>query len=346
MYDNNELKIPLNIVIGVTGHIKLYNEELIREKINNVIKSLENLFEKILTDSIYSFSVLSPLAEGTDRIAAEEVLKLKKSSKLEKTSLKVILPLSEEEYIDDFKDSESKEEFKNLLQKASSIKYLDFNGFREEAYYQTGIYTVDNSDILIAVWNGKPAAGKGGTADVVRYARDRDKWIFIINSETGHISEERNEEEIFEFLKIYNEEHLNISSMKNSCNEYYNIFLEKAKKYSLSSNFIDKITKKLLPQFIKADILAQKYQKRYRAVGASIYVLSAGAVATITVQILFFPNIPQLIWAEFLEISVILILLVMSVKQDWHRKWIDYRFLAERLRTSLFFRVANIKCEY
>lgn len=286
--DMKDLAIPLNIVIGVTGHRKLPNEKLIHENINNVIKSLEIRFDGILESSNYSLSVISPLAEGTDRIAVEEVLKLEKSEKFERISLEVILPFSEDEYVNDFKESESKEEFKTLLKRASSIKFLNGTNSREDAYYQTGAYTVDNCDILIAVWNGKPAAGKGGTADTVKYARDRNKWIFWINSETGSITEEGNEEAIFEYLKLYNKEYVNNKKINNSFDELYNSFINKANQYNFSSNFINKLTINLLPQFIKADLLANKYQKRYRAVGTSIYVLSAGAVATITVQILFF----------------------------------------------------------
>ena len=339
------LKISMDIVIGVTGHRNLPNKEFIHGSINEVIKRLENRFSKALDRTKYSFKVISPLAEGTDRIAAEEVLKLQKSSKYERTSLEVILPLSEEEYINDFNGHESKEEFKNLLKKASSIKFLNGSKCREDAYYNTGIYVVDNCDILIAVWNGKPAAGKGGTADIVKYARDRKKWIFWINSENGIISETGNDEKLFKYLNIYNKESINDHLLKGSLKELNTDFKDKASRYNLSNKYIDKLSGKLLPQFIKADILAQKYQKRYRAVGTSIYALSAGAVATITIQILFFPNLPQLIWAEFIEIFIILFLLLISSRQDWHRKWIDYRFLAERLRIALFFRIANIKCE-
>ncbi len=231
------------------------------------------------------------------------------------------------------------------MRKANSITLLNETKSRGDAFYQVGRYTVDNCDILIAVWNGKPAAGKGGTAAIVKYARANNKWIYWINSENGIISEEGNKENEFKYLKIYNNEDINKNSINNSLNKRYKKCINKANEHNLSSNLINKLTEKLLPQSIKASSLARKYQKRYRTVGTSIYVLSAGAVATVTIQILFFPNIPQLILAEFIEISFILILLLISRKQDWHRKWVDYRFLAECLRPSLFFRVANIKRE-
>ena len=41
---------------------------------------------------------------------------------------------------------------------------------------------VELSDIVLAVWNGKPAKGKGGTADVVAYAIRRGVPLIHIDS--------------------------------------------------------------------------------------------------------------------------------------------------------------------
>jgi hypothetical protein len=39
---------------------------------------------------------------------------------------------------------------------------------------------VDDADEIIAVWDGKPARGYAGTADVVRYAISRGRPIHVI----------------------------------------------------------------------------------------------------------------------------------------------------------------------
>ena len=41
----------------------------------------------------------------------------------------------------------------------------------EDAYLAAGHWIVDHSDLAILVWDGYPAAGKGGTADIASYAR-------------------------------------------------------------------------------------------------------------------------------------------------------------------------------
>lgn len=50
---------------------------------------------------------------------------------------------------------------------------MEVIGGDEDAYLAAGKRVVDHSDRLVAVWDGLPARGKGGTADVVRYALER-----------------------------------------------------------------------------------------------------------------------------------------------------------------------------
>ena len=39
---------------------------------------------------------------------------------------------------------------------------------------------IEEADELLAVWDGKPARGYGGTADVVQAARKRDLPVIVI----------------------------------------------------------------------------------------------------------------------------------------------------------------------
>ena len=333
-------EIPITIRIGVTGHRELPDELLIRKSINKVLSKID----KVLENDPHIFSIISPLAEGADRVATEEILNIENRLSLKKPFLEVILPLRIDEYLKDFEKENSEEEFKKLLKLSDSIKTIQDSTSRDDAYYKAGLYTVDNCDVLLAIWNGKPAAGMGGTAQIIDYAKKTDKWVFWINSENGSITE-LNKDKTLEYLTIYNKEKFNSQEMKKSLEYHYNLLIKNATKSNLSLHFINQLNEILLPHFVRADILAQNYQKRYNVVGTLIYILSAGAVATVTIQLLFFPHIPQLIWFEVAEISIILLLIIISSKRDWHRKWIDYRFLAERLRTALFSSVANIKYE-
>lgn len=75
------------------------------------------------------------------------------------------------------------------LAKQATVEVLETPGTDEDAYLAAGHRVVDQSDIVLAVWNGRPAKGKGGTADVVGYAIRRGVHLIHINPETRTVSE-------------------------------------------------------------------------------------------------------------------------------------------------------------
>jgi len=109
---------------------------------------------------------LSPLARGADRLAAKAALG-------HGYKLHVPMPFPQSEYETDFDTPEDLAEFHTLLARANDgIMALDGDHGPEmnRAYEAVGRYVVRNSDVLIAVWDGGSGGGKGGTADIVRYA--------------------------------------------------------------------------------------------------------------------------------------------------------------------------------
>ncbi len=40
------------------------------------------------------------------------------------------------------------------------------------------------ADLMVAVWNGRPAAGLGGTADIVKYALNSGKPVLHLDPES------------------------------------------------------------------------------------------------------------------------------------------------------------------
>ena len=60
----------------------------------------------------------------------------------------------------------------------------------EDSYLDCGIETVNGADVLLAVWDGDPARGKGGTAEVVQYALSIGKPVMIIDADTHEVRKE------------------------------------------------------------------------------------------------------------------------------------------------------------
>lgn len=164
------------VTLGITGHRKLNFQNSIAQSIQTVFSSL---FDTQITKNptTAKITLLSPIAEGADRLAAKEILNFPHHT------LHVILPLLQADYENDFLTTESQTEFKNLLVLADSIKTLPPQTTRGESYLAVGCHIVDNCDILLAVWDGLPARGKGGTAEIVAYARKCEKPVIVIDSE-------------------------------------------------------------------------------------------------------------------------------------------------------------------
>jgi len=157
--------------IGVTGHRILKNKKQIREV---SVLAITKLSEAYRIDRI-----ISPLAEGSDRMIAE-VLTQDFGAKLI-----VPLPFEKVEYIKDFSEK-SKRKFESCLEhsvctyEVSSLK----KETREEGYMRVGREIVDKSDLIVALWNGEEAKGAGGTGDVVDYAKKKGKTILHIDTNT------------------------------------------------------------------------------------------------------------------------------------------------------------------
>lgn len=179
--------------IGVTGHKTLKNEVVLRQSVKKVLSLIDEILSINLKHTRYIFSVISPLAEGADRLVAGEVIDREVSTGIDEQVLDVVLPLPLDEYMQDFKTEGSKKEFKAFISKAKSVITLENASSRDAAYENVGHYVVDNCDFLIAIWDEKTAAGKGGTAEIVEYARNVGKHIFRIHSENGKIMEEKND---------------------------------------------------------------------------------------------------------------------------------------------------------
>jgi hypothetical protein len=80
-----------------------------------------------------------------------------------------------------FEDASDVASFRILRDLASACTVLPFDHPSEAAYYAAGKRLVDESEMLIAVWDGKPARGLGGTADVVSYAMEKGLRIIHVN---------------------------------------------------------------------------------------------------------------------------------------------------------------------
>ena len=154
-------------VFGVSGHRDVRTED--STELENQLQIVFDRFR--LAHPGASFELLSPLAEGADRIAAEVALR-------SGIRLVVPMPMAQADYERDFVTPESLDEFRRLLAAADShfeVRDTEVeNDLRSEKYAAVGDYIARRSHVLILLWDGLDNEKMGGTAWV---KKRREHWI-------------------------------------------------------------------------------------------------------------------------------------------------------------------------
>jgi uncharacterized phage-like protein YoqJ len=171
-------------IIGISGH-----RDPKKKQIHRLLNKItEILNAKVVENPKKEVVILTPLADGADRLVARCAAKLG-------LKYEVILPMARELYEMDF-GLESLEEFNEYCANASNISTLplcdeikshdeikEYNPKRDLQYQAVGKYIVDNSDFMIFMWDGEKNDLVGGTYDIYSYKRKKDKKFATIKTE-------------------------------------------------------------------------------------------------------------------------------------------------------------------
>ena len=150
-----------HMIVGVTGH-------------QRIPATARRFIDRAVDDILSRASPLigvSSLAGGADQLFAKAVLR-------RGGLLRTILPCHR--YEESFTDPRDLSTYRELLSSADSVEVLPFEKPSEDAYLAAGQRVVDISAMLIAVWDGIAARGRGGTADVVDYATARGVPVELV----------------------------------------------------------------------------------------------------------------------------------------------------------------------
>ncbi|SDY96978.1 hypothetical protein SAMN05421504_10856 [Amycolatopsis xylanica] len=147
--------------IGITGHTTLSAAS---------IGLISDQLRALLADQPDLVGVTC-LARGADQLFARAVLDL--GGRIE-----VVLPAA------DYRERKVKPgnlaEFDALLGAAATVRTMPFAESGSAAYMAASEQVLSTVDMLVAVWDGKPAGGHGGTADVVQAARERAIPVTVV----------------------------------------------------------------------------------------------------------------------------------------------------------------------
>ncbi len=158
------LRPPLAIRVGVVGHrpprLLIADPGKLKERIREILETIKSQtlaaardYSEYYSDAAPLHSAISALAEGADRFFAQAALEAG-------YSLGCVLPFARAEYEKDFAgSSDSQLEFAQLLRQASSTFELDGKHDDEvDAYGVCGRVVLNQSDLLVVVWDGDAQA--------------------------------------------------------------------------------------------------------------------------------------------------------------------------------------------
>ncbi|PRW64718.1 hypothetical protein [Actinopolyspora mortivallis] len=146
--------------LAITGHRGLPNEteQLVDTAIRQEIANLSEIVG------------ISCLADGADSLFARAVLD-------HGGELVVIVPAAQ--YREGLPEDHHSV-YDALLARASEVVRLSHVESTSQAHMEASLEMLSRADRLLAVWDGKPARGFGGTADIVKAAEERELHTTVI----------------------------------------------------------------------------------------------------------------------------------------------------------------------
>ena len=370
----------LPMVIGITGHRDLRPNEIpqIREKVRELFLDLQERFPW------RKLRLLSPLAEGADRLVANVAMELG-------VELSVVMPMPRGIYHTEFSSEESIDEFDRLYGQANDVFDLPIarNGTiesisqpgraRDLQYAQMGVFLSAHCHILLALWDGKTSGQLGGTAQVVRFHHDdimpgyttrtvgtqqmliddeSDLIYHIVCSRQGPDGAPAKDYEPLECAWYTKDRH---KPRQRELPSQHELIFSRSSEFSEDSiRFRDRIESECYPLlddkdaarlprgvgrinhvFCMADWLAIHYQKLTMRILKLTHIL---AFLMGFMFILFSDLRTQEIYmVGFLLFFALSAAATAATKRKgWHRKYLDYRTLAEGLRVQFYLSVAGI----
>jgi hypothetical protein len=337
--------IPCQVRIGVTGHRVLAHADRLAEEVTRALLLIQRMVCTSPATPVL-LTVVSPLAEGADRLVARQVLARPGAT------LEAVMPFPVADYQATFSSEESRQEFRDALDAAATVTELPAVETREEAYEQAGQYVVERCDVLLALWDGQPAAGQGGTADIVTWARDRDKPVYWIHTEPPFRAGWAGANltlglDAYRALDDFNRASIRPARVAEAIERATADLSAQAEHAGLDPAALRPYCSWIIPAFVRADLLASRAQRRFFQVSDATFIFAALAVIAaagpqltsgVGVLARLAPhNTPRLApLIESLLMALGLIAIYLGRRQGYHRQWVLYRYLAERLRAAFF----------
>ena len=368
----------LPIVVGVTGHRMIDAAH---------VASLERTVGRMLGELRRDYpssplTVLSPLAEGADRLVARVALEAG-------AHLVVPLPFEYGRYVADFTTEESRAEFDALLARASrhfvlplleghDLESMSVSGHSRDLHYaQVGAYIARSCQVMIALWDGHTKQLHGGTADVVLYClhgappvltpgaspldAPQCRPVYHVATPSsrgladgieplegrmlrpdGYASDRTAQDALRHLLERID----GFNRDERRLHDRLAAMRERSRQYIAPqpvADVLDDDQRAILERYVVADSLALHYRRRSSTGLLAIVVGVFIAVAFFEIYGHMAPETHWLLVAYLVGLLGVWLVQRRVRRGDYQTKHLDYRALAEGLRVQLFWRIAGIR---
>ena len=368
----------VKLTIGVTGHRDLVADERpgLRELLRKFFGRISAEFPTL------ELQLLSPLAEGSDQLVAEVALELgiklvvpmpMKQSDYEKDFIS-------RDGLENFRRLIREAEILPLplLNGKPDQPTTPEEQLRDWQYAQLGVFVSNHCQILLALWNGKPDMRVGGTAGVVNYHLTAVMPGYSVAEESPNLLADNENDLAYHIVVSRDREdgepaqdlqpldcnwmsaHFERWPAERMPDEYRDMLLRledfnaDAAKYQRdiaaeSRGLLDEAPDLPHPGgsgrvhglFRRADWLALHFQKR---VNHSMLITYGLAVVMGLVFILYaeYEEPQWLLYLFLLLFATGVLFHYIGHRREWHRKYLDYRALAEGLRVQFYWNLAGV----
>ena len=342
----NEMnRIPL--LVGVTGHIDLREEDrdTLYRAVTDELKKLRETYPHT------PLKMLNSLAAGADLLCADAAEELG-------IPVTAALPMETDEYEKDF-DAKELEHFRHHLRQAESVFTAPYAEAAEKGrnagYRQAGIYIVEHAHLLLALWDGKTKEGvRAGTAATVSFALNGDwepeEGIPVSsagNTAVIHILTPRGDmpaEGAGETRRIADEEMWDTLMART---EEFNMLAEEmtpaGEQILPEEDENDAALQQLEALYIAADKLSLRFAGQFRKALATLAL--AGTVLTFAFLLYDEGSMVPMILVCGAALLYAFYCYRQTTKTECHRKYIEYRALAETVRVQMYLRYAGSRLE-
>jgi hypothetical protein len=368
----------VHLTVGVTGHRDLVIDDLptLRERVREFFEKLHREFPGL------ELQLISPLAEGSDQLVAEVAvdlgIRLIVPMPMEQSVYEE--DFVTQAGLDNFRRLlEGAEVIPLPLVKGSTHEdVLSDATVRDWQYAQLGVFVSNHCQVLLALWNGKPDTQTGGTAGVVNYHLTAVMPGYDVAEESPNLLAD-NENDLAYHIVVGRDRpdgdpapgmrvhdaywmsaHFERWPADNMPAEYRDMLLRLQEFSADNEKYNERIaaeSRSLLEEapaleqpggselvddrFRRADWLAIHFQKR---VNQSMLTMHSLAVVMGLVFILYAEyGDPQWLLYLFLVLFATgVVVHAIGHRREWHRKYLDYRALAEGLRVQLYWNLAGV----